>query len=1056
MRYDDDAGLVKAVLEGDKDAFVFLVDRYQGAVYAYCLNQVRSEEDAKDVTQEVLLKAYLKLGQLKTPHAFRSWLYTIASNECRMWHRKHQSCEALEAEVETATIAHGSDLETQLTVKKEIDALPESQRLVVLMHYFSGFSLKEIGEFLGTSRAAIKARLFRARQRLGMRLKGTFEEYFDSSTKPNFCVAIMDRISSLPQPFGADSPVSKAHRFTPLPVAAVLSVVLFGGLAGLFPMGTDSGESKGGVNVSLVDADSDIEIAQADERKKRITVPSKPAKTGEQRGVGGKTGTSPAQVIGTGRVEDVVSSPDGKLFAIHTPFGLELRRLDSNQPPVTVDTTGHIESPTFSRDSRFLVWNGGDQVKVWDIEKQGAVATHSLDSLKRTFLFHIGLEFATELDNKIVSGDLKRVFEEHDIRLKNPYFPRGAPRWHLGHRDGRRIFDIREADDKLSVYAIHQRRWPDQLNIALHPEMREVALGLPWRGLNENTFKLVFIDPISGKELRSFEWSDTQGLLIHAMQYSPDGEQLVMFEHDKFNSTRPKPPPPRLVFLNPKDGEILHELNVKGTAAEVTFAYSPGSQWFAFRAWRDKRIEVIDTLDWQVEKTFTIPDRQKMTNFLTPVHMPKRKASISFSSDSRYLALGSMVWDFRTGDTVHAGEYRAMSQFLDDIHLLISNGGAVKVLDVAANRLEERVNLRYGVLPGSAYFLSDNDTILVQGWRTSVWKASTGDIIDEDVFGNHFDIKFSIVSPINDIVASVVTAKVLENPVDPAKELARLEDIIEKRFVKDEMLVWSAQKREVVQRISPRLGSTFFDSVIADSDIEQHFFRHGLRADFDFHVLEFSPNGMQLAVGQRNGLASLWDISEPKKLHQFDNFNTVFGYGSKPIHDRFALVSALAFSPDGNHLACGVFDVIRIWDVNTGESVQALRIPNTPGTTLPLFLRFSRDGKRIFTALMSGDFVVFDIASGRVTKKLNPGYRPVKAPHIGNSIPLDLNPDTTLMAVGRTDNVIELISTDSWKRITELSGHRKEIRSVDFSHDGTKLVSTSRDGTMRVWNVEDL
>lgn len=179
MRYDDDTGLVKAVLDGDKDAFVFLVDRYQGAVYAYCLNQVRSEEDAKDITQEVLLKAYLNLRQLKKPHAFRSWLYTIASNECRMWHRKHQSHEALEAEAETGSIARGSDLETQLTVKEEIDALPESQRLVVLMHYFSGFSLKEIGEFLGTSREAIKARLFRARQRLGLRLKGTFEEYFD-------------------------------------------------------------------------------------------------------------------------------------------------------------------------------------------------------------------------------------------------------------------------------------------------------------------------------------------------------------------------------------------------------------------------------------------------------------------------------------------------------------------------------------------------------------------------------------------------------------------------------------------------------------------------------------------------------------------------------------------------------------------------------------------------------------------------------------------------------------------------------------------------------------
>ena len=103
MRYDDDVKLVNAVLDGDKDAFAFLVDRYQGAVYAYCLNQVSSEEDAKDTTQEVLLKAYLNLGQLKTPHAFRSWLYTIASNECRMWHRRHQAHESLEAGTEPAT-----------------------------------------------------------------------------------------------------------------------------------------------------------------------------------------------------------------------------------------------------------------------------------------------------------------------------------------------------------------------------------------------------------------------------------------------------------------------------------------------------------------------------------------------------------------------------------------------------------------------------------------------------------------------------------------------------------------------------------------------------------------------------------------------------------------------------------------------------------------------------------------------------------------------------------------------------------------------------------------
>ena len=117
-----------------------------------------------------------------------------------MWHRKHEAHEPLEADTQPATTPHGSDLETRLTVKEEIDALPESQRLVILMHYFSGFTLKEIGEFLGTSREAIKARLFRARQKLEIRLKSTFEEYFGSSGKPNFCIPILDKIASLPKP----------------------------------------------------------------------------------------------------------------------------------------------------------------------------------------------------------------------------------------------------------------------------------------------------------------------------------------------------------------------------------------------------------------------------------------------------------------------------------------------------------------------------------------------------------------------------------------------------------------------------------------------------------------------------------------------------------------------------------------------------------------------------------------------------------------------------------------------------------------------------------------
>ena len=80
---------VNRCLSGDWAAFAFLVDKYKEVVHAYAYNRVNDYQVAQDITQEVLIKAYRKLGQLKWPHRFRSWLYTIASNECKMWLRKH-------------------------------------------------------------------------------------------------------------------------------------------------------------------------------------------------------------------------------------------------------------------------------------------------------------------------------------------------------------------------------------------------------------------------------------------------------------------------------------------------------------------------------------------------------------------------------------------------------------------------------------------------------------------------------------------------------------------------------------------------------------------------------------------------------------------------------------------------------------------------------------------------------------------------------------------------------------------------------------------------------
>ena len=83
--YSADEQLVSQTLAGDRDAFGVLVHKYQDMVFAYAFQKVRNEADAQDVTQEVFLRAYRNLYALRHPHRFRSWLYTIMSNECNRW-----------------------------------------------------------------------------------------------------------------------------------------------------------------------------------------------------------------------------------------------------------------------------------------------------------------------------------------------------------------------------------------------------------------------------------------------------------------------------------------------------------------------------------------------------------------------------------------------------------------------------------------------------------------------------------------------------------------------------------------------------------------------------------------------------------------------------------------------------------------------------------------------------------------------------------------------------------------------------------------------------------
>ncbi|MCY4401290.1 MAG: sigma-70 family RNA polymerase sigma factor [Candidatus Poribacteria bacterium] len=174
-----DLELIQRVLAGDEMAFTDLVKKYQKPVHALVWRKIGDFHIAEEITQDTFLKAYQKLGTLKKPQHFASWLYVIATRRCLAWQRKKRlqmqpMDETSSSYYEKATYSQHIVEENERTaveaqrevVKRLLAKLPESERTVITLYYFSEMSSAEIGAFLGVSANTIRSRLRRAQQRL--------------------------------------------------------------------------------------------------------------------------------------------------------------------------------------------------------------------------------------------------------------------------------------------------------------------------------------------------------------------------------------------------------------------------------------------------------------------------------------------------------------------------------------------------------------------------------------------------------------------------------------------------------------------------------------------------------------------------------------------------------------------------------------------------------------------------------------------------------------------------------------------------------------------------
>jgi RNA polymerase sigma factor (sigma-70 family) len=185
----DERELVQAALRGDPAAFAALAAPARGRVIAVVARIVGADE-AEDVVQEALLRAFLGLSRLREHARFESWLCGVAINvaKMRLRSRASQARAIAAAALPLEVVAEEQDVLN--VVRDAVEVLPPGQRDVVLMHYIDDLSCEEIASLVGTSPGAVRVRLHRARTQLRRELAPLAPVPFAVQTKEPLMVDV--------------------------------------------------------------------------------------------------------------------------------------------------------------------------------------------------------------------------------------------------------------------------------------------------------------------------------------------------------------------------------------------------------------------------------------------------------------------------------------------------------------------------------------------------------------------------------------------------------------------------------------------------------------------------------------------------------------------------------------------------------------------------------------------------------------------------------------------------------------------------------------------------
>ena len=925
-----DVDLINRILNGDETAFTELIQKYQKPVHALVWRKIGDFHIAEEITQDTFLKAYQRLATLKKPQRFASWLYVIATNNSNTWLRKKrlwtQSLEDIRnAQSGKATYSQYVVEEKERTaveaqrevVKKLLAKLPESERTIITLHYFSEMSSSEIGAFLGVSANTIRSRLRRAQQRLQKEETMIREALDHFKISPNLTEDIMKEVTRLKP---AAPSASKPLIPWVIGAASTVLIVLMLGIGSRYlarfqkPYNLDA---QSEAVVELIDSP----IVQDIQAKSNVR--NQFGEESDDLGRGNGAGQESNQIFsdngnhrqlglpkeaktrfGKGDATEIQYSPDGTRFAVGSTIGIWLYDAETGQE---IDLlTGHrglVLCVSFSPDGKTLASGSRDNtVRLWDTN----TGQH-----KKTLTGHTGWVYSVSfspdgktlasgsVDQRVhlwdtATGTHKQTLKGHTGYISSASFSPDGKTLASGSRDsticlwdtntgrlkkkitGHKVGMIKKVLGKIGLLTVPYNTYV--LCVAFSPDGKTLA-----SGSRDTTIRLWDANTGEPKQILR----EHRGFMNN-ISFNSDGSTLMSGDWDK------------IVLWDAATGQPKRTLPEGASSISL----SPDGKTLASDSPGRYRIFL-----WNVT---TGEKKRTITGYMSIVN------GVAFSPDGKTLAGqsvtgGILLWDINTGEkkqlfrgsaTISSDYPGCLSFSPDEKTLANGNGEEIDLWDATTG--EHKITLTCNDSVSSISFSLDGSLLASGSLNGTVhlWDAITGEQIR----------KLTHQSLINNQPISGVSFS------PDGRTLAS-------GSIDGRIYLWDVIKGELRQKIEQNL-----------TRVKANWY------PLRIHSVSFSSDGKLLASGGPDNTIRVW--------------NVVTGVQKQTLIGHAYKVYCVAFSPNSTTLVSGHTDgTIHLWDANTGQYKRML----SGHTDIVTDLVFSPDGKTLASGSQDCSVLLWDM-----------------------------------------------------------------------------------------------